>query len=57
MQPTNPWPQAIESRMDELLRRQSSLERSVSESLKRHKDDHAELLSTLRGRLGAFGDQ
>ena len=57
MHPTNDWPQAIESRMDELLHRQSSLERSVSESLKRHKDDHAELLSTLRGRLGAFGDQ
>lgn len=41
--------QAIESRMDELLRRQNSLERNVSESLKQHKDDHAELLSTLRG--------
>ena len=63
--------QAIESRMDELLRRQSSLERNVSESLKRHKEDHAELLSTLRGRQasvntgigtfwdssGGFGDQ
>ena len=51
--------------MDELLRRQNSLERNVSESLKQHKDDHAELLSTLRGRLWpawslaleTFGDQ
>ena len=40
--------------MDELLRRQNSLERNVSESLKQHKDDHAELLSTLRGRLGLW---
>jgi hypothetical protein len=40
--------------MNELLRRQNSLERNVSESLKQHKDDHAELLSTLRGRLGLW---
>lgn len=43
--------QAIESRMDELLRRQSSLERSVSESMKRRsKDDlrrRSEILTAL----------
>lgn len=41
--------QAIESRMDELLRRQSSLERSISESLKRREEENATLAAMQRG--------
>ena len=40
---------AIESRMDELLRRQSSLERSISESLKRREEENAALAAMQRG--------
>ena len=45
----SPSGKAIESRMDELLRRQSSLERSISESLKRREEENAALAAMQRG--------
>ena len=50
----SPSGKAIESRMDELLRRQSSLERSISESLKRREEENAALAAMQRGGCPKF---